>query len=415
MKKHTSVFILMTGLLISTTTLATNGYFAHGYGSKSKALAGTGVALALDALSPATNPAHTALVDDRFDLNLAIFSPSPRGYTAGAPAGGFPLAPVSSESDSNYFLIPAMAYRRKIDDHSAWGVAMYGNGGMNTNYPPNAGGGPGVFGAGQAGVNLEQLFINASYARKLSDKSAWGVSFILAQQRFDAVGLAGFAGLSSDGNAVTNNGVSTSVGYGLKLGWTGEVTDGLSLGVSYQTELQMGEFDEYRGLFAEQGGFNIPSTWTVGLAWTANNWSKVTLDIQNIAYGDIASIANPLLSPNQLGTDNGPGFGWEDMTIVKLGYQWQLSPEWAWRVGFSMGDQPIPEKEALFNILAPGIMEQHLTFGFTKTMSKTMEFNFALMHAPKNTVSGTNGMSGGQTVELEMTQTELELGLSWHF
>ena len=36
---------------------ATNGYFAHGYSIKNKALAGAGVALPLDSLSASTNPA----------------------------------------------------------------------------------------------------------------------------------------------------------------------------------------------------------------------------------------------------------------------------------------------------------------------------------------------------------------------
>ena len=111
-----------------------------------------------------------------------------------------------------------------------------------------------------------------------------------------------------------------------------------------------------------------------------------------------------------LGTDNGAGFGWEDMTIYKLGYQWDTSPEWTWRVGASIGDQPIPSSEVMFNVLAPGIMETHVTGGFTYTLATDNEITFAAMYAPESTVSGVipAGVgSGAQTVELNMTQWEL--------
>jgi long-chain fatty acid transport protein len=181
------------------------------------------------------------------------------------------------------------------------------------------------------------------------------------------------------------------MGYGAKLGWQGEVSPGLTLAASYQTKMSMDEFSDYAGLFAEQGGFDIPATWTLGLAYDKAGPGTLTFDVQKIMYSDVASIANPMLpnlAPGSLGTDNGPGFGWEDITVYKLGYQWSTSPDWTWRVGYSTGDQPIPDSEMLFNILAPGIMEQHFTGGFTKKTGPDSEFSLAAMYSPKNTVSG---------------------------
>ena len=45
---------------LATPARATNGYFAHGYGTHYKGIAGAGVALHLDSLASATNPAATA-------------------------------------------------------------------------------------------------------------------------------------------------------------------------------------------------------------------------------------------------------------------------------------------------------------------------------------------------------------------
>jgi len=54
------------------TASATNGYFAHGYSIKNKALAGAGTALPTDSLTATTNPAGMAFVGNRVDLGLSF-------------------------------------------------------------------------------------------------------------------------------------------------------------------------------------------------------------------------------------------------------------------------------------------------------------------------------------------------------
>ena len=428
------------GLAAPMSAFATNGYFAHGYSAKSKALAGGGSALPQDAMIAADNPAGMVKVGERMDLGLSIFSPSARGYTASNPSqapgpGDFILQPGTFESDNDFFLIPHFAYNWMLNADSSIGVTVYGNGGMNTEYPasmyqdPDGAGPlqPGTFYAGKAGVNLEQLFTNVSYSRKINDKHSWGVSAILAYQRFSADGLATFGafGLSSDPTKLTNNGTDTSMGYGAKLGWLGEVSPGLTLAASYQTKMSMDEFSDYAGLFAENGGFDIPSTWTLGLAWDITKTGTLTFDIQGIQYSDVKAINNPLskffnpgcsggAGAGCLGASDGAGFGWDDMTVYKLGYQWATSETWTWRVGASITDQPIPNNEVLFNILAPGVMETHVTGGFTYTMAPDNEITFAAMYAPEVKVKGPNvfadaftGSGISQNVELYMSQWEL--------
>ena len=42
---------------------------------------------------------------------------------------------ASSQSDSNYFGIPEFGYNRMLNPNLAVGLTVYGNGGMNTDYP----------------------------------------------------------------------------------------------------------------------------------------------------------------------------------------------------------------------------------------------------------------------------------------
>jgi hypothetical protein len=135
---------------------ATDGYFSTGYGTQSKGVAGAGVAIATDTLAPALNPATLVFVTDQIDLGASLFNPNRSYSVTGQPSGSpgtFGLAPGTVDSGSRLFAIPAFGMARKAGSNGAFGVALYGNGGMNTNY--NA---P-TFGVTPAGVDLSQMFI----------------------------------------------------------------------------------------------------------------------------------------------------------------------------------------------------------------------------------------------------------------
>ena len=87
--------------------------------------------------------------------------------------------------------------------------------------------------------------------------------------------------------------------------------------------------------------------------------------------------------------------------------------KWKWRAGFSTGNQPIPETEMLFNILAPGVIEKHLTFGFSRAVNEKSELSFGLMHGFSKDVSGANPLDPAQTIELKMHQWEFSLGFNF--
>jgi long-chain fatty acid transport protein len=466
--------ITVSGILASPAVYATNGYFSHGFSTKEKGLAGAGAALSQDSMAAATNPAGMAFVGERMDIGLQLFSPSPRGYTVtgnmvapgGVPPQGDPNAPFGSainaafdpatgaatgttyESDNDLFLIPHFGYNWQLNNDSTIGVSVYGNGGMNTEYPASStpditgdGVGDGTFGAGTAGISLAQLFVNTTFAKKINDKHAFGGSLILVGQRFIAQGLESFGGFSSDPNNLSGNVKSDSFGAGLKFGYQGEVAKGIRLGVSYQSKIDMSEYDEYAGLFAEGGDFDIPSTWTIGASFDVGASGVIVADVQQINYSDVASIGNPVnnlltncipagMNPSDptagatgegcLGGSAGGGFGWEDMTIFKIGYQIDVSPKHTIRVGYSHADQPIPESETFFNVLAPAVIEDHFTAGWTMKVGNNQEFNLAAMYAPSNSVKGQNPMdanaaSGGTQIEIEMAQFDIQAGWAWKF
>jgi len=447
--------IAVSGILVSPAVNATNGYFSHGFSTKEKALAGAGTALSQDSMAAATNPAGMAFVGERMDIGLQLFSPSPRSYTV----TGTPLPPtgvlptpfgsainaqpgVEVESDNDFFLIPHFGYNWQLKNDSTVGVSVYGNGGMNTEYPASdTPGGAGTFGTGTAGINLAQLFTNISFAKKINAKHAFGGSVILVMQRFLAEGVDAFAPFSTDPNNMSGNRKSDSFGAGLKVGYQGQVAKRVRLGVAYQSKISMSELDEYKGLLAEGGDFDIPSTYNIGISVDVGSTGVIVADVQQINYSDVASISNPISRLTDgsclnalnatilaggtetpasgsgcLGGSNGAGFGWDDMTIFKIGYQIDVNKKHTIRVGYSHADQPVPDSETLFNILAPAVIEDHFTAGWTMKVGANQEFNLAGMYAPESTVKGANPFDGGATqIEINMSQWDIQAGWAWKY
>lgn len=394
---------------------ATDGYFSNGYGTQCKAMAGACAARAQDALAAANNPAAMFWAGRRYDLGLNFFRPirsfTVEGSPSGAP-GTFGLAPGQVESGSRLFLIPSFGANWRLGNDTSFGITLYGNGGMNTNYDAP------VFGSRPAGVNLMQMFIVPTVARRFGGKHSVGVSPILAWQRFKAEGLAAFAPFSSDPSALSNQGYAQAPGIGVKAGYMGELHRRLSVGAYYQSRIRMGKFDRYRGLFAEQGGFDIPSAYTAGVVIRPQERISVSADVQRIHYSSIRSVGNPML-PNlmqaRLGDANGPGFGWKDITVGRFGAEITPAREWTLRGGFSAAEQPIPEGEVLFNILAPGVIQRHVTFGLTRALPGGRAFHLAVVRAFESRVRGANPLEvpGRQNITLRMHQWEFELGFSF--
>jgi long-chain fatty acid transport protein len=434
---------------------ATNGYFIHGKGTKNKGMAGAGMALPEDAVATTNNPAVAVLVGDSMELGIAVFNPNRSYRTTPSQLNGMfntvTIGPNDMDSNSSYFPIPHFAKSWQRDDETAMAVAFYAHGGMNTDwlggtatFDPDGPGPapittlPGTFGTGKTGVDLSQAFLDVTWAKKLNDKVSVGVTAIGAIASFKANGVAAFAPFTeafaaSGGSAqiqnLSNNGHSTALGYGARFGVHSQLNEKVSMGLSYQTKIFMSDFKEYRDLFAEQGDMDIPPSLKFGVSFQANDALALSFDVEHTWFSEVDAVGNGIAlifncptSPtggtelsNCLGGDKGAGFGWEDMTTYKIGAQWAANDSLDLRVGFSSGDQPIPTSEMTFNILAPGVIEQHFTFGMTKTLESGNQLNFAFMYAPEETVTGPQNFDPTQMVTFEMDQFELEFSYGWKF
>jgi long-chain fatty acid transport protein len=416
------VLLFMAGF--AGPALATDGYFSHGYGMKAKGMGGVATARAVDAFGGANNPASMVWAGDRLDVGVDLFSPKRDISRSGSAAG----IDGAVSSDSNLFVIPEFGYNKMLGWDMSVGVSVYGNGGMNTDFKGGqisaaspvcggfnaASGQPGPYnllcGAGKLGVNLEQLIIAPTFAMKVNKDHSFGASLLVARQTFKAEGLSGFFAFTGPGaggppafagNNLTDRGNDTTWGYGVKLGWMGKVSDTATLGASYTSKVKMAKFDKYKDLFAGQGYFDMPDSLSLGIAFQASPKWTLAADFQRINYSGIKSIANPSTTagdglppfggiPNSLGCDSCRGFGWSSVNVFKLGAEYQYNSNLTLRAGYNHTDNPIQSRDVTFNFLAPGVIKDHVTLGFTYGLSKESELTMAYMHAFKNSVEGSS-------------------------
>ena len=424
--KLTRVLALMTLAGLATAAQATNGYFSHGYGMKAKGMAGAATASSDDAFGGANNPAAMAFAGNRLDLGVDLFSPRREASNTG---GAFGPGTVRSDSSSNYFAIPELGYNHMMNNNLALGVTVYGNGGMNTNYHALGGayGNTNLLGGqGSLGVDLMQLIVAPTVAFKIAPNHSIGISPLIGYQRFKAEGIQPFSGFSTSPTNVSNKGYDDAFGYGVRIGYMGKITPTISIGAAYASEMNFQKFGKYAGLFAEQGNFDIPENYNLGVAWQATPAIKLALDYQRINYSQVSAVGNPVLPnfANGMGASNGPGFGWEDMDIWKFGVEYKPSQNWTVRAGYSHADSPIKGNstcatftncgEVTLNILAPAVVEDHVTFGFTYTLPTGNELTMAFMHAFDNNVSGARPANfGGGVDKIKMYQDSLGIQYSW--
>jgi long-chain fatty acid transport protein len=396
MKLHTRKIIALAilGAGIPGLACATNGMYMIGYGAKSQAMGGVGIAYAEDSLASVLNPAN--LVDTggiRADIGADLFLPNASATL------GVGDQQLSMESRANTFVIPNMGFGMKFSKDLWLGMTMVGVGGGGSRYNQNLY--DNLLPAGPdstLGVNLMIAHMNPTVAYRINRDHSIGASLIIGIQTFRAFGLGNFSTFVNRpefSDKLTNNGNDWAYGAGTRLGWKGDFFDDkVKVGASYTSKVYMSRFKKYEGLFAEQGSFDNPGSYGVGIAFLPNDTWTFEFDVVRILYEDVKSVSN--IGPNSgegdlfpvskevngLGEDEGLGFGWKDQTVYKLGMGYQYSDKLKLRAGWNYGESPIDEtREIAFNIVAPATVQHHATLGGTYQLSPIMEVSFSYVHA----------------------------------
>jgi long-chain fatty acid transport protein len=435
MKKHL-LAAACAAALAPGAALATDGYFSHGYGMKAKGRGGASTAMTTDAFGGATNPATMVYAGSRTEFGVDVFAPDRSASRVGSAGGAGFLDGAADGNEAGPFLIPEFAYNRLIRPDVSLGVTVYGNGGMNTEYasgqldqgvcmggaPKRRAGQPPVR-PGQARRGHDAAHHRAHSGAQVHQRPR---ARHLAAHRLPALQGLRPAALRRD---LLRSGQPYEQRLRRLLGCRHPLRLLRRAHARVRDRRRVLDEDRHAGVrqvpgsLRRAGRLRHPGELQRRRRFKATPKLTIAGDYQRINYSDIPSVGNPSNVPGvgaaQLGASSSSiGFGWDDVNVFKIGLEYQWSPKMLLRAGYNVTDNPIQARDVTFNILAPGVVTDHLTLGFTYSMGGGSELTMAYMHAFENSVSGPANNPNfpvGGTETIEMSQNSLGIAWSWKY
>jgi long-chain fatty acid transport protein len=359
---------------LPTTALAVNGALPGGNGIKNASMGGASIALPLDAVAAANNPAGMAFVPSSTTLGLQVFhGHSSADYvlpgnhlenrqTEPAPEGGF-----------NWQINPGLAV----------GVSMSGLGaGSDYGQPALP-----VPGAGNAKTTLRVAEVIPAVAWKPIPELALGAGVTLAWQQFEADGVIVPAPVPGGLAPLPTHGTKSASGAALRAGVLWKPTSEWSLGANWKSRVHMSRLAGYdQDLLAYSGGhLDVPGQYGVGVAWQPTEQLTIAADWLRILWGDLQAMKDP------------DGFAWRSQPVVRIGAACALDDRFTLRAGYSRNHGQIPSDRSVQNLLVPSVHERAFSAGLSWRVMPGSEVNFGYELDPRTTLSGT-GPSTGTTL-----------------
>lgn len=451
--------VVAASLLLASQVWATNGMLMEGYGPVALSMGGAAQAYDNGTAAMMNNPATLQLGANGTRADLALGGLGPRVSAMGVKSGG------------TSYLMPAFGWVRKSDQYS-YGIGVFGQGGMGTEYGANS-----AFGAGTGDARSELGVGRVIFpvSMKVDDRLNVGASLDYTWASLDMKMLASpnqFVGMFAYGNGMDMTTASAALnqmggamgmpgnladnyarldfsnsnkftGEAKGSGWTGKLgmtfrsAEDLTLAASYQLKTRLSDLKTDAGCAAftvipadpntqmpvgtngmPMAGkilvrdFQMPSVLAFGAAWQANPAWLWVADLKKIGWSSVMKGFNMTFESAMGPMNFGMPQNWKDQTVVSLGGAYKYSGTMTFRGGYSHSSNPIPD--ANVHPLFPAIVKNHYTAGIGHTLSKSMTLDVALSHAPK--VSVNSGMLAGMPSQsVTHSQTNYQLMLSMRY
>ncbi len=432
---------------------ATNGMNMEGFGPISTSMGGASMAYDNGAAAMMNNPATLGLMADgtsQLDLAIGVLGPDVESEFMGmkAPSGG------------DQYLMPAVGWVKK-QGQMAYGVGMFSQGGMGTEYAANTfmGAGTGQDARSEVGVGR----IMAPFAYSVNEQFNIGGSIDYVWGGLDmkmpmSIGsgqpgtfsdfLTGFGGGQVLGEATVSAGLATNIGsavmggydavainfsnssdftqetsgsgFGGKIGMTYVVNPEVTIGAAYHLKTSMSDWDGDASMvmYDTDGAnpdntvpgkitvkdFQWPATMAFGVAYTPDsNWLLVA-DFKVLKWSGVMKDFNLVFETGGETADITFYQDWDDQNVVSLGGAYKLDDKITLRAGANLSSNPVPDKYV--HPLFPAIVENHYTAGVGYVMSKTSGIDFSMVYAP--TVDVTNS-----TTQMDISHGQLNWQLAY--
>jgi long-chain fatty acid transport protein len=387
--KKLAASVAAAGTLVPGLALATNGMLMEGYGPIAAGMGGAAMAYDNGSAALANNPATLGLMADGARIDVMVGHVGPDVSVPG----------MLGDSKADAFYMPAFGYVRK-HGQLAYGIGIYGQGGMGTEYANGD----------MAQVGVGRVIFPLAYT--VNDRFTVGGSVDIVWAGMDLVADLNPMNPGKEIEFKDSSDFSGQAkGYSLaaKLGFTYRLNDALTVGGVYQTAGNLPDLEDNSYKVKD---FDMPAMVGLGFAWQANDRLMVAADLKDILWGssmNTVTIYNNgmVVAPFQQ--------DWDDQIVISLGLAYRFTDAFTGRIGYNHGDNPIAD--TFVNYLWPAIVEDHYTVGFGYAFDKQSQINFALSVVPEVSVTGTgpNPPFGNGGMTIEHSQLNWQLMYSYAF
>jgi hypothetical protein len=234
------------------------------------------------------------------------------------------------------------------------------------------------------------------------------VEAVFVQQHYasHALGL-GRSSTDRQGHGLMPN-VADATGTGVALSYETPLSEGISAYASVRSEVNMDPLQQYRGIYADPGQFDIPGGIGVGLTRRLGESAWVQLGVERVLYSDVdtfTSRALPARFLGLLGDSTSPSFEWQDLTVYSAAVGAETPSSWWWELRYSTQQQPEPTSQLLSRALEEQYSDSNFAFGFGRPTGASSSFRLTASYAARAYFLGSptvgNFTDGGEQIEFE--------------
>lgn len=388
--RRASIFSLVCVALLFASSMshATNGHQLSAIGAYQQGMGGAVTAAPYDATTAISNPAGMAMIGNRTDFSFEAFMPKRSAVF---------IKDDPTDNGSPFYLVPAVGWTAPVNDRGDlfFGGGMYGVSGMGVDYSTHE---APIYGAG-AVIDLYSQYQFWKMAPTLAWKTgnvALGFALNLDYQAFAFKQIISGPGFSM---GMDLSEMQSAVGGGASVGLIYQPVPAFALGLMYSSKqfftpfkwrLAAGDIvapDPITGdMYMNTGGeytmtMNFPQQAAMGIAVRLGRPVLWTVDVKWINYSATHDVIK--LKGSYAGglTDLPMYFGWSDVYVAATGLQFDITPNFVFRLGYNYSTSPIKPEDVENNMVFPAIVTSRASGGFTYRFGRHWEMTMAYMKA----------------------------------
>jgi hypothetical protein len=264
-------------------------------------------------------------------------------------------------------------------------------------------------------LRLKRTVVAPSYTSRWGNQGSFGVTAVLAYQRFASLGL-GESSLADSTALWPVIPGETSYGAGVRLDVGNTLLNRLSWSAAYQSRVNMDALNSLRGVYTDPGQFDIPASASVGVSYALTPSLSFDLGAQRVRYSEVTPFTSPAL-PRRflalLGSGASPVFAWQDLTVYSAGWTWRDDAFGNLELRYTTRQQPSPTSALLSNALDSSPADHTVAVGYSRSTGQQATLSLQAIYSSAPYFLGVPSYRAAERVT--GNQLEYEAAWSWHF